>query len=213
MATFDDVSALAAKNEELEQTMELLRTSRHAIQEQNQRLQILATEDPLTGCFNRRALFEKLESDFAKARRSALPLASIMVDIDHFKAINDNHGHQFGDRVIQHVAGILRGELRAADTLGRYGGEEFCVLLWNTPRAEALEVAERMRRSIASDPVEGVPVTASFGVALLVNDITRVDQLIAHADSALYTAKHSGRNRVVCPDATPATAPAAAGSR
>lgn len=198
MTTFDDVSALAAKNTELEHTMDLLRKSRHEIQEQNHRLQILATEDPLTGCFNRRALFEKLESDFAKARRSGLPVACIMADIDHFKSINDSHGHQFGDRVIRYVVEILRGELRAADTIGRYGGEEFCVLLWGTQRAEAIEVAERMRHSVATGPVEGVSVTASFGVALLEDDIERVEALVARADSALYTAKDSGRNRVVC---------------
>jgi diguanylate cyclase (GGDEF)-like protein len=163
----------------------------------------LATHDGLTGVHNRLALMEALERDAAQARRSAAPLALLMLDIDHFKAVNDRHGHLAGDAVLREVAQRASQRLRHADLLARYGGEEFVALLPHTDAQGAVAVAEDIRQAIAQRPcvVQGVsiPVAVSIGVCAAVPSpgSEGVEALLAASDRALYTAKDQGRNRVV----------------
>ena len=160
-----------------------------------------AAHDALTDVANRRSLIAALERDVARAVRTREPYALMMLDIDHFKAVNDTRGHLAGDQVLCHVAAMLRTRLRAQDLVGRYGGEEFLVLLPDTPLRGAMELAEVLRQAVAQTPCmhEGraLPVTVSIGVCggrLEQGD--HGDLLIHTADQALYAAKAAGRNRV-----------------
>jgi diguanylate cyclase (GGDEF)-like protein len=158
-----------------------------------------AGEDPLTGLANRRALDQRLSAEIARARRERRPLSAIVLDIDHFKRVNDSLGHAAGDEVLVHLAHILRAELRGADLAARSGGEEFCLLLPGIAAEDAWWVAERIRQRVADNPTvlesgEAVPVTVSLGIAALGEDDDR-DSLLARADQAMYRAKQSGRNR------------------
>ncbi len=162
-----------------------------------------AMHDGLTGVLNRKALEERLSAEIAFAQRHGAELSVALVDIDHFKAVNDAHGHLVGDWVLCAVAAELGRTLRAEDVLGRYGGEEFLVVARGIPVGEAAVMAERLRAGIAARPVqqEGivVPVTASFGVASLACCGATRDRetLLGLADGRLYAAKEGGRNRVV----------------
>jgi diguanylate cyclase (GGDEF)-like protein len=161
----------------------------------------LAMTDSLTQVPNRRALMEHAEH--ALARRSGSPLALLMIDVDNFKLINDTHGHPAGDEVLRQVAGRLAGRLRGHDLLGRYGGEEFCVVAPDTDTGGALTLAESLRETIASAPFateQGeLPVTVSIGISHSPSNIRRqLKEVLIEADAALYSAKHTGRNRVVC---------------
>lgn len=203
LATFDDVTAIEEKNTRLQRLLKLLRESRSEIETQNRQLQVLATKDPLTGCVNRRSFFERLETDWSKARRYGHGLACIMVDLDHFKNINDTHGHSVGDQVLRKVAGILRSMTRTTDVLCRYGGEEFCLLLPEDGVEKAAEAAERFRRGIAAKQGTDFPVSASFGVSSIELGAQTPQELVDQADKALYAAKHLGRNRAVRWDQMP----------
>lgn len=166
----------------------------------NRRLVELANVDPLTGALNRRALRTRLarEIEQAVARRRALSF--LMVDVDRFKSYNDHHGHVGGDAALKRIAQCLKDTVRAADAIGRFGGEEFLVLLPGAGRGEAKAVAERMRRIVADCHDFAERVTVSIGVHTLEPDGTEAplpNALIAKADQALYTAKRHGRNRVV----------------
>jgi eukaryotic-like serine/threonine-protein kinase len=160
----------------------------------------MATTDALTGLSNRRHFFTNARLGIALASRQRSPLAAAMIDIDHFKQVNDVHGHQVGDQVISAVGRRLAHTVRATDVLGRYGGEEFAVILLDTSRDGAGILAERLRVAVADRPVDTdagpLNVTVSIGVALL-PDHTDVETLLADADAALYQAKNAGRNRVV----------------
>ncbi|MFA6921069.1 MAG: GGDEF domain-containing protein, partial [Gallionella sp.] len=161
----------------------------------------LAMTDSLTQVPNRRALMERAEQ--VLARRSGAPLALLMIDVDHFKQINDSHGHPTGDDVLSNVAGMLAERLRVQDVLGRYGGEEFCAVAPDTDMAGALQLAESLRESIAArsfDTEKGkLSVMVSIGISICPENVTReLKDMLAEADSALYTAKQTGRNRVVC---------------
>ena len=163
-------------------------------------LEMQAHTDPLTGLANRRRFFEMAEAELARTRRYDAPLSLLMLDIDHFKEVNDTHGHRAGDRVLGSLALICLEVLRNVDVVGRVGGEEFAILLPETGLDGAMEVAERLREAIEKSAVvreEGVPlrVTVSIGVAIL-EDGTNLDTLLNRADAALYDAKHRGRNRV-----------------
>ena len=166
-------------------------------------------EDALTGLHNRRFLFDSGVRILAATRRDGRPCACLMLDVDHFKAVNDSHGHQVGDHVLVHLAGLLVRSVRQADLLARYGGEEFVVLLPGTGAAQALELAERIRRNLAEEPFRGdgltLPLTVSIGVAVDREKVEfgggRLDDLLARADSALYVAKAAGRDRVVVSEA------------
>ncbi len=162
-----------------------------------------AAHDALTGLANRRSLIAALNRDVARAVRMHEPYALMMVDIDHFKAVNDGHGHQAGDKVLCHVAQVLRSRLRAQDMVGRYGGEEFLVLLPDTPLPGALELAESLRQAVEqSSCAHGgheIAVTVSVGVcAGRLEPSDGWDTLIHLADRALYAAKAAGRNRIEC---------------
>ncbi|HEX8990029.1 MAG TPA: GGDEF domain-containing protein [Rhodocyclaceae bacterium] len=164
-------------------------------------LEKLAQTDFLTGLANRRHFLALAEQELARSQRYGAPLSVFMVDIDHFKNVNDSHGHQVGDTVLQGLAGICRQALRDIDVVGRLGGEEFGVLLPHTGHGDALEAAERLRRALAEAaiPLEhGLPlrITISIGVASLEAPGTNIDTLLSHADEALYRAKNAGRNRV-----------------
>jgi diguanylate cyclase (GGDEF)-like protein len=157
--------------------------------------------DPLTGCLNRRSLEGRLRSDLRQARRRGSTVAVAAIDLDHFKEINDSRGHPTGDMVLQQVAGIMKATARDTDSVARFGGDEFVILLPDTGWQGALTFAERLRRSVDEQPL-GTPdapvhTTISIGVALgKGSDATSADILLKEADSALYKAKTAGRNRV-----------------
>ena len=162
----------------------------------------LSFTDPLTGVANRRHLFLRLEQEFSGSVRFGDPLSVLMIDLDLFKRINDAYGHSAGDAVLRGVALALRRNVRKVDVVARYGGEEFCIVLPRVGKPEALEVAEKLRRSVAATALpapEGtgsVRVTLSIGVATLGIDADDVASLVEKADSALYEAKRLGRDRV-----------------
>jgi diguanylate cyclase (GGDEF)-like protein len=159
--------------------------------------ELRAASDALTGLPNRRAADETLKRMTAHAGRSLSPLSAVLLDLDHFKQVNDVHGHEQGDKALAGVAQILGSMLRASDFAARYGGEEFLVLLPDTDRATAADVAEKLRAAIAGAEVSNIgSLTASFGVAALPDDAGEPEQLIRKADRALYTAKAAGRDRV-----------------
>jgi diguanylate cyclase (GGDEF)-like protein len=163
--------------------------------------------DPLTGLWNRRFLDSRLDEAESLARRSGQPLSCVIADIDHFKSINDRFGHPFGDEVLRGVAGVMSDLVRTEDTLCRFGGEEFVLVLPNTPADGAVNLAERLREQVAGKAFQhkgtSVPVTASFGIAGY--DPAATVPMLDRADQALYAAKKAGRNRVA-----PTPAPRAA---
>lgn len=169
------------------------------LQQANRQLSALAGEDALTGLYNRRRLLQRMNELISQAQRQPHPASLVLLDLDHFKHINDSHGHLAGDAVLRQVAGLLQASLRAHDMAARYGGEELLVLLPDTDQDTAQEVAERLRLAIAgmtvvSESVQ-LSVTASFGVAQLQAQHS-AEQWIERADMALYRAKREGRNRV-----------------
>ena len=157
-------------------------------------LEHLARHDSLTGCLNRRAWLDSCDQEMDRSRRSGRQMTLLMMDIDHFKSINDNHGHQVGDRVIVSFVKHVIAALRRADSLGRYGGEEFVALLPETGAEQALIVAERIRNAVHA-AAEAPACTVSIGVATSDVNVS-VDGLLARADAAMYRAKSNGRNRV-----------------
>jgi len=160
-----------------------------------ERLRELAEHDSLTGAYTRRYLYEFLEGEIQRAQRYGTPLSLIMFDIDHFKKINDMHGHQAGDRVLVRIAQIVGGELRTMDRLARYGGEEFLVVAPGITRRQAAVLAERLRKRIASAQYNSIGhVTCSFGACQSNGGST--DSFIRRVDNLLYKAKKAGRNRV-----------------
>jgi diguanylate cyclase (GGDEF)-like protein len=159
----------------------------------------LSITDALTGLANRRHLFRELEQEVARSARFRTQLSLVMMDLDHFKEHNDVAGHIAGDAVLRQVADILRGQVRRVDVVARYGGEEFCLMLPQVSKADALEVAEKLRRSIAEQSFGTTKpggVTASAGVAHLPTDASTLEGLLEAADAALYASKRRGRNRI-----------------
>jgi len=158
-----------------------------------------ARKDAITGLFSRRYLDEQLPQLVKGHRRNQQPISLLMLDLDHFKQVNDDHGHLIGDAVLAKVANAVQGAIRGADSAVRYGGEEFCIILPGTRRIEALTVAERVREAIEaidfSDTQAGLEVTGSIGVATLAEQ-EGIREWLQRADIALFTAKHAGRNRV-----------------
>ena len=173
-----------------------LREQRLALTEAERRAQT----DPLTGVLNRRSLIERLDAACLRARARGLPIALLFIDLDHFKEINDSFGHAAGDACLRKIIGPIQAELRQSDVIGRYGGEEFVVILSSADIAAAHPIAERIRNRVADVRVEGfgpsINLTCSIGVAT--SDTLGVwgEHLIAQADAAVYAAKRSGRNRV-----------------
>jgi len=165
----------------------------------NQRLDEISRHDTLTGLSNRRDMMEKLALLKARADRNGTPLSMLMIDMDHFKTINDNQGHDLGDRVLQKVAGILKARLRAQDLLARWGGEEFLIALADTDHNGALRAAEQFRAAVEdgglSSASAAMPVTITVGVAQY-QPGEDLQSLITRADDQLYVGKRAGRNRV-----------------
>jgi diguanylate cyclase (GGDEF)-like protein len=172
-----------------------------------------AVTDELTGIGNYRHFSEWIEREFARVARFGGELSLILIDIDDFKVINDTHGHQQGDRVLEEVGRVLRLESRGADEAARYGGEEFVLALPETGPESALEVAERVRRRIEALTIPAVAggnpirITVSLGIATVPDDGTDTTSLMAAADAALYRAKAGGKNRVFSEAAPEAGSP------
>ena len=161
-----------------------------------------ARTDTLTGLANRRVFHENLDVEIRRSRRYRWPVTVLMLDLDHFKDVNDSYGHMLGDLVLERVGGIVRHAVRDADAACRFGGEEFAVVLPETAREGGYAVAERIRRRVQQAfegrPVDGrdVPMTISAGLATFPDDGLHAGELVTRADEALYGAKHAGRNRV-----------------
>jgi diguanylate cyclase (GGDEF)-like protein len=180
----------------------------------------LATRDSLTGLANRRLFDESLQREVARAQRLAAPLSLLVLDVDHFKQVNDSYGHQIGDAVLREVADALVANTKSFDVAARYGGDEFVLLLPGCSLADAAGVADRVRDGIARSVGEA-PVTISVGLATMPDNASDAERLMAAADAALYDAKRTGRDRVesstrnlevVAPPALRWTAPLARGA-
>lgn len=171
-----------------------------ALHRQKEAAEALARTDPLTGLANRRAFDEAARLEVQRALRYGTPLALVLADLDHFKSINDSFGHHSGDEVLRHCARILSATVRNVDLVGRWGGEEFVILMPDTGLVEAVQAAERFRQAIAGTPVplgeRSCQCTASFGVAALQRGTADLEALLNRADAALYRAKERGRDRV-----------------
>lgn len=193
-------------DKQLRQLSKVARISDHyqkMMHDLNLALREASTHDPLTGLGNRRLLLERLKEESDRARRYGRPLSIAMLDIDHFKQVNDEHGHELGDDVLIEVSRVMDAQIRDQDLCGRWGGEEFLILLPETPLDAAYQVLDRVRIAIAALNMrvgeDSVAVTASIGVAAFQPDETYSDT-INQADTALLTAKRSGRNRLVRAD-------------
>lgn len=176
---------------------------------QNRILDRLSRLDSLTDLSNRRHWEEAATAEFTRVDRTGRPASLLMLDVDHFKQINDQYGHPFGDRVLKQLAGILRGNVREIDTAGRFGGDEFGVVLTEASLEEAIEVAERIRAATAVlrfVEAPGLQCAVSIGIAVTDSSLSSVGEWIRRADLALYRAKQEGRNRIAHDgmDATPA---------
>jgi diguanylate cyclase (GGDEF)-like protein len=160
----------------------------------------MAITDGLTGLFNRRYFQQALERELARADRGASSLALLLLDIDHFKVLNDTYGHALGDAVLKKIADVLGETLRKGDVLARYGGEEFVVLLPQSTYQGAQEFAQRVWKAVGTAPIHpgggALRVTASVGWALLPEDVDSAEALLEASDRALYYAKETGRNKV-----------------
>lgn len=203
LASFEDVTQFERTKAELQKMLDELRTSRDEVRRKNDELKLLATRDPLTGCFNRRAFFETFEVMWEGAARYKRGLSCVMVDVDHFKSINDKHGHSTGDMVLQKVALALRNTARTCDVVCRYGGEEFCILLPQIDIENAVAAAERYRQAIQGLQIPDLRVTASLGVSSIALGSSDPQGMIDQADKCLYVAKRNGRNQVIRWDAVP----------
>lgn len=171
------------------------------VADEERRLFARATTDPLTGLLNRAAFRERARAEIARAERTGRPLAVAMLDLDHFKAFNDAHGHPAGDAALSAVAGAITRTIRAIDLAGRYGGEEFVLLLVEADAVAAVRALERLRKSVASlePPRIARPITISAGIAVHVPPFehSTLEGLVARADATLYAAKEAGRNKVM----------------
>ncbi|QDS96632.1 Cyclic di-GMP phosphodiesterase response regulator RpfG [Roseimaritima multifibrata] len=200
LATFRDVTQTEKQRIEMEKMLSVLQSSRDEIGLKNKELEVLATQDPLTGCLNRRAFFEGLSRLWTAAQKGGRSMACVMLDNDHFKAVNDNYGHHVGDQVLRAVAVVLKEVCGEHDLLCRYGGEEFCIVLPGKDAKYAERFAEQLRQKIETVRIEEAPAlktTASFGIADLRYDPEDPQDLINQADRCLYVAKRQGRNRVI----------------
>lgn len=188
----------------VKQLLHNLQVTNLELERANQKLTSLSTTDDLTSLYNHRHVMEALEIEYQKARRFHKPLTIMMIDLDHFKSVNDRYGHQSGDKLLTEFGMFLKEQMRSIDIVGRYGGEEFCVILPETDIAGAAVAGEKLRLAIAQKAftmMEGITVniTASLGISSVQDEgVDSADAMLNYADSALYEAKLRGRNRVVC---------------
>ncbi len=200
LITFNDITEVEIKNAELQNALTKLENSQLEITRQNEELEYLATRDPLTGSLNRRSFFSGFDSLFAEAKQNRDELTCIMTDIDHFKSVNDTHGHGVGDDVIKYLANVLAEQSRPNDLVGRFGGEEFCIVLPDTTIIEGAAMAEKIRHTIevgiGADFLDKCQITASFGVASIHSNAATPSEMVEQSDKALYVSKEGGRNRV-----------------
>jgi len=202
LITFDDLTLVEHMNQKLLDMVAQIEVAKKKIEEQNIELKHLADHDQLTGALTRRAFLEQSQNLFLAAATQRKDISCVMVDIDHFKSINDRYGHLVGDQVIHRVALTLRNAVTEGDLVCRYGGEEFCLLVAGVNARQASEFADHIRNTMETGvgasviPGETVRITASFGVASLENGATTLAEMIKQADQALYLAKTTGRNRV-----------------
>ncbi len=197
LASFENVTRLESQRAELEVLVDNLTDATREITKQNHELERLATIDPLTNCFNRRSFLDRFEAFWNSADQKARSLSAVMVDIDHFKSVNDNHGHATGDEVLRGVANVLLNRTREQDVVCRFGGEEFAILLPDTDIEHAGYMAERIRSAISQQRFGGLNVTASLGVSALCQNPVTPQSLLEQADKCLYVAKRNGRDQVV----------------
>lgn len=196
-----DVSILALRNEAGEVT-HFVAIERDVTEQKEleHKLEMLSRTDPLTGLLNRRSLEEFLAREYSRFTRHDVKFSLLLLDIDHFKSINDQYGHTTGDRVLKMLAESCTGSLRKLDVVARYGGEEFCVVLPYTDAEQAAVLAEKLRRGISAGVLQAgdreVRVTASIGVSEVQATDKNPGDLLERADAALYEAKQSGRNRI-----------------
>jgi two-component system cell cycle response regulator len=192
------ISSLLAENRELRREYQKVRRINEDLEKSCQELEMLASLDPLSGLLNRRTLFQRIEIEIERSLRLALPLTGIMIDIDHFKRVNDNFGHPCGDMVIREIGARLTRSLRKYDYAGRYGGEEFFVLFSNTTSELARTIAERFRKDVEEAGFqwesELLKLTVSIGISQYIPGETP-DRWISRADAAMYRAKQRGRNQ------------------
>lgn len=204
LVSLSDVTELSRANQHLFSTLEELHISQANIEHQNEKLQWLATRDPLTGAMNRHAFFELLESTLKDAQKKESAVGCLMLDMDDFKKINDHHGHTAGDRVLKMLAESVASLIRPQDFFGRYGGEEFCVILPGMSEAETVQMGEVIRRHIEEHgsqslrATSALSITTSIGARSFIPDDPSSTLLIEQADEALYAAKHNGKNQVYC---------------
>ncbi len=170
------------------------------LKQQSDELRRLAMEDQLTGLYNRHFLIDVAAKRISQAHRHKLALSILMIDIDHFKAVNDEHGHSVGDTLLREVAIIFKQQSRGEDVVARFGGEEFVILLDNCDLAKGTKKAELLRAALVASPIEGLRVSASFGLAQLRDNGETFNELLHRADEAVYKAKNNGRNRVELAD-------------
>ena len=201
LATFDDMTELEKQYRQLKSALLKLRISEKALRNKTVELEFLATRDSLTGCLNRRAFFKKFDQLFIDSKKQNRALIFMMVDIDRFKYINDHYGHANGDKVIKYITEILSANSRPEDVVGRYGGDEFAIVLPDATMQQALAIAERLRMDIQRKChilfTNPQTVTTSFGLAALDEEVEDSMLLINNADHALYEAKQQGRNCIV----------------
>jgi len=192
------ISSLLAENRELRREYQKVRRINEDLERSCQELEMLASLDPLSGLLNRRTLFQRIEIEIERSLRLGLPLTGIMIDIDHFKRVNDNFGHPCGDMVIREIGARLTRSLRKYDYAGRYGGEEFFVLFSNTTSELARSIAERFRKDVEEAPFhwesETLRLTVSIGISQYIPGESP-ERWISRADAAMYRAKQRGRNQ------------------
>ncbi|HQQ51421.1 MAG TPA: GGDEF domain-containing protein, partial [Spirochaetota bacterium] len=174
------------------------------VEQRTEILKWLSITDPLTGLYNRRYFIEQIELEFKRSKRYSRDLSLLMLDIDHFKLVNDNYGHQIGDIVLRKISSVIINLLRDSDLAFRYGGEEFMIILPETKSEDAINVAERMKQEIMNTQHNYASiiftVTASFGIVSIKDMIDKfetIDDIIKKVDDNLYKAKNSGRNTII----------------